>query len=255
MNFTNKDIITVAAHRGDSYNYYENTMTAFKMAISKGVHMIETDIHLTLDEKLVLIHDDTVDRTSNGKGRVSEMTLEQLRALNVGDGASYEQIPTLGELFDLVKDTDVTLNLEIKEYFSCGNEQRCDLCIDKTIELILEYGMEERCLINSFDAYVLEYVYKKHGKRFALHGFFPYSIMGNVSLNPDEYLYCACIFDNENKSLYSYLTERGIEPWIGAGVTQESKLKICIENGAKLITTNNPKDIFDKMESIKNGLQ
>ena len=248
--FTFKDRMAVAAHRGDSYNYYENTISAFKSAILSGADMIETDVHLSKDGYLVLIHDDTVNRTTNGKGRVDEMAFSHLRKLNAGDSAVYEQIPTLEELFLLVKDTNVTLNIEIKEYYNEKNKSRCAECIEKTLEVIEKYGMADRCLINSFDAWVLEYVYKKHGKKYALHGFYPYWEMGNVSINPDEYLFCACIFDNENKANYDYLIERGIEPWIGASVTQKSKLKTCLNYGAKLITTNNPTDIINKLKEI-----
>ena len=76
--------------------------------------------------------------------------------------------------------------------------------------------------------------------------------MKNVEINPDEYLYCACIFENENKEYYKYLKERGIEPWIGASVTQKSKLKACLKMGARLITTNNPSDAKTKLEEIQN---
>ena len=74
--------------------------------------------------------------------------------------------------------------------------------------------------------------------------------MKNVNINPDEYLFCACIFDNENKSLYEYLINRGIQPWVGASITQKSLLKICCDFGAKLITTNNPADIIKKLKEI-----
>ena len=253
MSFTFENRMTIAGHRGDSYNYYENTLSAFKGAILAGSDMIETDIHLSRDLQLVLIHDDKVDRTTNGNGYVKNLTFDELRNLNAGDSACVEKIPTLEELFLLVKETDITLNLEIKEYYNKENEERCILCIEKTLELVEKYGLTERCLINSFDAWVLEYVYKKYGKKYALHGFYPYSIMGNVTINPDEYLYCACIFDNENKAHYDYLKEKGIEPWIGASVTQKSKLKTCLENGAKLITTNNPADIKVKLMELQNG--
>ena len=251
MSFTFKHKMGVAGHRGDCYNFYENTMTAFKEAIIAGADMIETDVHLTLDGELALIHDDTVNRTTNSEGRVQNMTLKELKALNAGDSATCEQIPTLRELFELVRNTDTALNLEIKEYYSPENKERVIECIEKTIELIEEYNLGNRCLINSFDAWVLEYVYKKYGKKYALHGFYPYSILSNVSINPDEYLYCACIFDNENKALYDYLTKRGIEPWVGAGITQKSKLKTCLKYGAKLITTNNPADIIKKLKEIE----
>ena len=253
MKLTFDNRMAVAAHRGDSYNYYENTLTAFKMAIDSGCDMIETDIHLSKDGELVLIHDDRVDRTTNASGLVREMTFDELRALNAGDSLSYEQIPTLDELMQLAAQSGITLNLEIKEYYNEGNEQRCIDCIEKTISAVEKYKMGDRILINSFDAWVLEYVYKKYGKMYLLHGFYPYSIMGNVGLNPDEYLYCACIFDNENKALYDYLIEKGIEPWIGASVTQKSKLDICLKNGARLITTNNPTDIIAKLKENNNG--
>lgn len=253
MKFTLDGKMAVAGHRGDSYNYYENTMSAFRAAIASGADMIETDVHLTIDGALVLIHDDTVNRTTNGNGRVDEMTFDELRALNAGDTACYEQIPTLAELLELVYKSDVTLNIEIKEYYSRENEDRCVECIEKTLALVEKYEMSERCLVNSFDAWVLEYVYKKYRKRYALHGFYPYHLLRNVSINPDEYLYCACIFDNENKENYDYLLERGIEPWIGSSVTQISKLKTCIEKGARLITTNNPRDIINKLTEINNG--
>ena len=250
---THNNRMMVAAHRGDSYNYYENTMSAFRSAIISGADMIETDVHLTLDLYPVLIHDDTVNRTTNGKGRVDEMLFSDLRKLNAGDTAVYEQIPTLEELFSLVCDTEITLNIEIKEYYSEKNKERCIDCIEKTIALIEKYNMAHRCLINSFDAWVLEYVYKKYGKKYALHGFYPYWELKNVTINPDEYLYCACIFDNENKAHYDYLSEKGIEAWIGASVTQKSKLKTCLDNGARLITTNNPSDIINKLKEIENG--
>ncbi len=253
MRLTNDKYMTVAGHRGDSYNYYENTMTAFKMAIEGGADMIETDVRLSRDGYLIIMHDDKVDRTTNGRGFVKDMSFEELRKLNCGDSHNYEQIPTLKELFELVKDTNITLNIEIKEYYSEDNADRCEKCIEDVIALTEEYGFGDRILINSFDAYVLEYVYKKYGKKYLLHGFYPYWEMKNVTISPDEYLYCACIFDNENKALYDYLIEHNIEPWVGASITQRSKLEICVKYGAKLITTNNPKDIKMKLEEIYNG--
>lgn len=248
MTLTPENRMYVAAHRGDSYNYYENTMSAFENAVLAGCDMIETDVHLSCDGELVLIHDDTVDRTTNGSGRVDKMTLAELKSLNAGDSLHPEKIPTLEELLSFVSDKNITLNIEIKEYWSPENECRAIKCIEDTLTLVEKYGMGEKILINSFDGWVLEYVYKKYGKKYLLHGFYPYSIMGNVSLNPDEYLYCACIFDNENKALYDYLIGKNIEPWVGASVTQKSKLDICLKYGARLITTNNPKDIINKLK-------
>ena len=247
MNLTFKDRMAVAGHRGDCYNYYENTMTAFKMAERAGCDMIETDVRLSLDGALVLMHDHVVNRTAHVHGEVAKMTLEELKALNVGDTANFEEIPTFDEFIQWIAATSLTVNIEIKEYWSSDNEARCIECIEKVIALVERYSLRERIVINSFDAWVLEHVYKKYGKKYALHGFYPYNEMMNVTLNPDEYLDCACIFDNENKALYDYLIDKGIEPWIGASVTQKSKLDICLKYGAKLITTNNPADIIRKL--------
>ena len=112
MTLTPENRMYVAAHRGDSYNYYENTMTAFKKAVEAGADMIETDVHLTRDGYLVLIHDDRVDRTTNGRGRVDEMTLAELKELNAGDTSAYEEIPTLEELLVFVEHKNITLNIE-----------------------------------------------------------------------------------------------------------------------------------------------
>ena len=177
MRLTNDNFMTVAGHRGDSYNYYENTLTAFKMAIENGADMIETDVRLSKDGYLVLMHDDKVDRTTNGRGFVKDMSFDELRQLNCGDSQCHEQIPTLKELFDIIKGTNITLNIEIKEYYNEGNFERCEKCIDDVLELVEAYGFEDRILINSFDAYVLEYVYKKYGRKYLLHGFYPYSII------------------------------------------------------------------------------
>lgn len=242
--------MTVAAHRGDCYNYYENTMTAFEKAIQEGADMIETDVHLTKDGTLVLIHDNTVDRTTDGKGEVANMMVEELFKFNAGDVNMPEKIPCFEDVVKLVVSHNIMLNIEIKEYYSEENEQRCISCIEKVIEIVEKYNLSEKIVLNCFDAWVLEYVYKKYGKKYMLHGFYPYSIMRNVTLNPDDYLYCACIFSDENKEYYDYLIEKDIEPWIGAGVTQKNRLNICAAYGAKLVTTNNPADAIYKLKEL-----
>lgn len=100
----------VYAHRGASIEQPENTLAAFRRALELGSPGIELDIHLTKEGVPVIIHDETVDRTTNGSGAVGELTLEQVKALDAGNG---EQIPTLREVFELVGDR-AHFNLEIK---------------------------------------------------------------------------------------------------------------------------------------------
>ena len=110
----------IIAHRGLDESYPENTLTAFKAALEKGM-AIEIDVRGTKDDELIVLHDDTVDRTTDGEGRVAQMTLSEVKALDAGSwwGEEFagEQIPTLMETFDVVKEygtAETNLILEIK---------------------------------------------------------------------------------------------------------------------------------------------
>ena len=132
-----KNNIYVAAHRGFKDKYPENTLLAFKRALDLEVDQIETDVRITKDKVLVLIHDEKLDRTTNGKGKVSEYTFEELRKLDAGNG---EKIPTLEELFELVKDhPTLTLDLELKEYPEEVGEELAFYVCDETLKMVEKY--------------------------------------------------------------------------------------------------------------------
>ena len=99
-----RTVLTIA-HRGASAHFPENTIAAFAAAIRAGADMCELDVQKTVDGALVVIHDDTVDRTSDGRGRVDMLTLAAIRRLDAGrwcgDQFAGEGIPTLAEVFDL----------------------------------------------------------------------------------------------------------------------------------------------------------
>lgn len=140
------------AHRGFSGKYPENTILAFQKALDEGVDGIEMDVQLTSDGEVVIIHDEKVDRTTNGKGLVVSYTLEELRKLDASyiytGQMGFNPIPTLREYFDLVKDTGIVTNIELKtginEY--PGLEQ-------KVWDMIKEYHLEDRIIISSFNHY------------------------------------------------------------------------------------------------------
>ena len=101
------------AHRGGTApGYSENTLPAFRRAIDLGVDGIELDLRVTRDKHIVIIHDSTLDRTTNGKGDVREHTLEEIGRLDAGNGV---RVPTFKEVLDLVQGTPVMLLLDIKE--------------------------------------------------------------------------------------------------------------------------------------------
>ncbi|MGQ4832407.1 MAG: glycerophosphodiester phosphodiesterase [Candidatus Asgardarchaeia archaeon] len=124
------------AHRGAFVEAPENTLKSFKLAMEMGADMIELDVRLTKDRKVVVIHDDTIDRTSNGSGAVRDYTLDELKQFDFGEG---EKIPTLEEVFELIKG-NVLVNVEIKEM---------DMA-KEVVEIIEKYNMADKVLISSF---------------------------------------------------------------------------------------------------------
>lgn len=103
------------AHRGVMALQPENTMSAFRLALDTGADGIETDVHLTKDGELVLIHDETLERTTDGNGLVSSYPIDELRRFNAGVRYSQQEvIPTLQELLELVRGESIRLNLEVK---------------------------------------------------------------------------------------------------------------------------------------------
>ncbi|WP_214814573.1 glycerophosphodiester phosphodiesterase [Exiguobacterium sp. s196] len=132
----------IYAHRGYSANYPENTLSAFEAALPY-VDGIELDVQLSKDGRLVVIHDETVDRTTNGTGWVKDMTLQELRQLKI-DG--YERIPTLEEVLGLIERSNVTLNIELKtdQYAYPGIERLAWLAVD-------EFELGDRVVFSSFN--------------------------------------------------------------------------------------------------------
>ncbi len=111
-------MVANVAHRGAAGNYPENTLLAFQKALAIGVDEIEFDLRMTLDGHLVVMHDATVDRTTDGTGAIGELTLAEIRALDAGGvfGERFrgERVPTWEEALDLVQGK-VKLNVHLKE--------------------------------------------------------------------------------------------------------------------------------------------
>jgi glycerophosphoryl diester phosphodiesterase len=106
----------VMAHRGNRVACPENTLASFQRAVADGADILETDLHLTADGVFVCIHDGTVDRTTDGRGAVADMTLEEIQRLSASCGRaefSAERVPTLDEVAGMLP-TDVALALELK---------------------------------------------------------------------------------------------------------------------------------------------
>jgi glycerophosphoryl diester phosphodiesterase len=144
--------VLVIAHRGASGHAPENTLAAFKKAVGMGAAFIETDLQLSRDARFVAIHDPTLNRTTNGKGAVHDMTLSDLRRLDAGSwfGSEFagEKIPTLEELLEFSKKHDVVFYLELKPAGSWGGEHAL-------IGALRQSGEIPRAVVISFDPAVV----------------------------------------------------------------------------------------------------
>ncbi len=155
--------VMVIAHRGFSGSAPENTMIAFKRGMEAGSDMIELDVRLSKDGEVVVIHDETLERTTSGKGRVIDLTLDELNQLDAGSkfhsSFSGERIPALREVLEMAK-RKVLVNIELKKG-DYGRWTIFDLA-DRTLREVENAGMVDQVLFSSFDPIALERVLKKN---------------------------------------------------------------------------------------------
>jgi glycerophosphoryl diester phosphodiesterase len=145
-------LLTIA-HRGASGYAPENTLAAYRRAVAQGVTFIETDLHLTRDAHFVALHDETVNRTTNGQGPIQQMTLLEARRLDAGSwfGSEFigERLPTLPEILDFAKKHDVVFYLELKSDGFWGGDHAL-------ISALRDSGEIPRVIVMAFDASILE---------------------------------------------------------------------------------------------------
>jgi glycerophosphoryl diester phosphodiesterase len=149
----------IFAHRGASAYAPENTLTAFELAVRQKADAIELDAKLTADGQVVVIHDQSVDRTTNGHGRVGELNLAQLRHLDAGScfapAFQGERIPSLEEVFSAVGDK-ILINIELTNYASMT-----DSLPEKVADLVRRHQLERRVMFSSFNPLALMRVHKR----------------------------------------------------------------------------------------------
>jgi glycerophosphoryl diester phosphodiesterase len=136
-------------HRGARGYEPENTLLGFQKAIELRVDQIELDVHLSSDNELMVIHDETIDRTTDGKGFVNQLSLKELKDFRI---EKDQHIPTLSEVLELI-DQKCSINIELKSYETA----------DKVVELIEKYVLEKKWkynqfLVSSFDWNALQQV-------------------------------------------------------------------------------------------------
>jgi glycerophosphoryl diester phosphodiesterase len=216
----------VYAHRGASAECPENTLAAFRRACDLGVEGIELDVHLSADKVPVVIHDGTVDRTTEGFGLVSELTLDELQSLDAGQG---EKIPTLEQVLDLVGDK-IHVDIEVKA--------------NAAGEAVLRQlqGRDARWLISSFDWDVLRYVRRQDADAVL----WPLTIaVTDEAMNVAKDLRAPALAISHkalSEDIVAHLKAQGLGFWVWT-VNEPERARACADWGAIGICTDDPAQI------------
>ena len=156
LNNPKSKYVFVAAHRADWRNFPENSLEAIESSIQMGVDIVELDIHRTADGELVICHDSTIDRTTNGKGKISELTLDYIKSryLRAGHGATTRyKMPTLAEALDICNGR-VLINLD-----------KCINYYDQVMEMLVKRNMANQVIIKSSkSATTMKAFFSKHNE-------------------------------------------------------------------------------------------
>src|SRR5690606_9437619 len=234
----NSNSIVVAGHRGYLSAYPENTLLGFQKAIDLGLEMVEFDLRLSKDKMLMVIHDDSVDRTTNGSGKVRDFTMKELKEFDASnDFQQYgkQEIPTFRELCELLKPfPDILLNVEIKPSADAKE------AADEAIVMLKEYDYLTRCVFTSFDAEVIAHIYDTYGLK--TQGF-----LGEVMQNFDpsengtysKMWAGALSMDLLTPERIEFFQKQGILAWCYCP-DDGAQVQYALECGATLMTCNDP---------------
>lgn len=239
----------IFAHRGASAYAPENTVEAFALAMEQGADGIELDVQMTKDGQVVVIHDETIDRVSDGTGAVRDYTLEELKKFHFSNHMeNYENavIPTLKEVLDLIKSSNMLLNIELKTgiYWYPNLEE-------KTMELVKEAGMEDRVIYSSFNHYSIKKILELNPHAECA---FLYS---DVILNVDKYAKNAgvcglhpAVYHLKMAEFLKEYQESGLKVRVWT-VNKKEDMEKFIRADLEAVITNYP----DKALEIRNALQ
>jgi glycerophosphoryl diester phosphodiesterase len=241
--------LKLMAHRGIPWTWPESSLLSFTRAINAGAEVVEFDVRLSKDGVPVLMHDATVDRTTDGTGLVSELTLAQLRERRIiftksGSVKSGEPIPTLEETIETFRPhPNVMIMCEIKDY--------SDLCIKKVVEAFR--GLQHRTCYDCFDYPVLEKI-KNIDSALLVHGFPLFKMTGVPDIKNAEKIfdYIGLSFKDTDEAVMERCKAAGILTSL-AVVNDPEDLYRCAELGAYMVTTDRA-DLFCRFRK-DNGLK
>ena len=265
--FNNPKYVTIAAHRGDWRNHPENSIPAFKSCIDMGIDMIEIDVQRTKDGKLILMHDRTVDRCTNGKGKIEDMTYDEIQKLRLrpqhNASATRNHIPTLEEVLVLCKGK-ILINIDKGyDYFQ------------QVYELLEKTGTTDQVIIKS--GYSLDKVKKENGSVLDKVIYMPIVNLNDknaersldefISIHPVAIECCIGKFDANVDHMLQKIRDAGIKIWINSiwaslcdGHDDDRAVELgepdqswgwILERGGTIIQTDRPQPLLQYLKKHK----
>lgn len=231
-------MVEIFGHRGASGYVPENTLEAFDLAMKQGADGVELDVQLTKDGEVVVVHDERIDRVSNGHGYVRDYTLRELKEYSFHNHMMEYQnirIPTLKEVLELLKPSGMKVNIEIKTgiYWYPEIEQ-------KTLEIVKSAQMEERIIYSSFNHYSIQKIQQLDSQ--AETAF----LFSDVILDMEKYTdhrgvkgIHPAVYHLKMSNFLDKFQENGkrIRVWT---VNEENDIREFVEKGVTAIITNYP---------------
>lgn len=265
--FNNPKYVTIVAHRGDWRNHPENSIPAFKSCIDMGIDMIEIDVQRTKDGKLILMHDRTVDRCTNGKGKIEDMTYDEIQKLRLrpqhNASATRNHIPTLEEVLVLCKGK-ILINIDKGyDYFQ------------QVYELLEKTGTTDQVIIKS--GYSLDKVKKENGSVLDKVIYMPIVNLNDknaersldefISIHPVAIECCIAQFDANVDRMLQKIHDAGIKIWINSiwaslcdGHDDDRAVELgepdqswgwILERGGTIIQTDRPQPLLQYLKKHK----
>jgi len=221
----------VVAHRGLPNTYNENSVSGVKAAIAAGATHLELDGYLTTDNRIAMMHDYTVDRTSDGKGVIENYTLEELQQFNLDLHAPKEPIPSLDDIVGAMKGTDVVLLFEIKS-------QQTEIV--KALKTALEkHQMQRQVVVITYDLNILEAMtrYLPEIPTASLMDISKYAMEDAILILRSLNAGTSTAYNGVTPEMNGILRDRGIVGWYWTYDTV-SDMNVAVTNGYTGLTTN-----------------
>jgi len=265
--FHNPKYVTIVAHRGDWRNHPENSIPAYQSCIDAGIDMIEIDIQRTKDGKLVVMHDRTVNRCTNGKGKIEEMTFEEIQQLHLrpqhSASITRNHVPTLEEVLNLCKGK-ILINIDKGyDYFQ------------QVYELMEKTGTTNQVIIKSGNS--LEKVQRENGTVLDKVIYMPIVYLNSegaekridefITIHPVAIECCIDKYDQNVERLLQKIRNAGIKVWMNSiwaslcdGHDDDRAVELgepdeswgwMLREGATLIQSDRPKDLMKYLKKKK----